>query len=190
MAVTTTNLTAGPGTLYTGTFGATEPTDAEINTTPAATAWRDVGGTSDGVTISVNQEFMALSVDQVIDVVERRRTGRDVQVSTNLAETTLENLAFVLNGGTQATGANFKSYDPDMADSATQPVYFALLFDGWAPYVANAPKRRRVVARKCINIEGVEVPYKKDAQTLYPVTFGLHYVSSSVKPFRVIDQTT
>jgi len=189
MAVVSSNLIAGPGTLYTGVFGATEPLDSAVNSAPAASAWRDVGGTNDGVTVTINQEFMQLGVDQVIDVVERRRTSRDVQLATNLAEPTLENLAFILNGGVVATAAGYKTYDPDMDNSASQPIYFALVFDGWAPMVANAAKRRRVVLRKSLNIEGVEFGYTKDGQTLFPATFGVHYVSDSIKPFRIIDQT-
>lgn len=189
MAVVASNLVSGPATIYTGNFGAVEPTDAQVNTTPSATAWRDLGGTSDGARIVINQEFMTLGVDQVIDVVERRRTGRDIQVATNLAEVTLENIAWVLNGGTVATASGYKTYDPDMADSSTQPNYFAIIFDGWGPMVSNQARRRRIVVRKCLNVESVEIAYTKGDQTLIPATLGVHYVSESIRPFRIIDQT-
>ena len=45
MSVTATNLCLGPGTLYTGAFGAAEPADADVNTTPEVSAWTDLGGT-------------------------------------------------------------------------------------------------------------------------------------------------
>lgn len=188
MAVVSSNLIQGPADMYHGNFGATEPTDASVGTAPATGTWIDVGGTQEGATINIGQEFSELAVDQVIDRVESRRTGRSITIGTSLAETTLENLAFVLNGGVVATGTGYKTYDPDSAGVATQPSYFALIVDGWAPMVSNAARRRRIVARKCLNIEGVETSYTKDGQTLFPVSFQLHYVSGSVLPFHITDQ--
>jgi hypothetical protein len=188
MSVTATNLIAGPATLYVADFGATEPTDADIEDVPGA-AWRDVGGTQDGVTLNVNQEFMELEVDQIVDIPARRLTSRDLQIATNFAEGTLENLVAALNGGTVTTGSGTKSYEPTNDNSATQPTYRAIMLDGWAPQTAaGVSNRRRVIVRKVLSIENVETAYKKDEQTLIPVTFGAHYVSSAVKPFRIIDQ--
>ncbi len=188
MSVTATNLIQGPGTLYTDTFGATEPADTAVASAPGGT-FTDVGGTQDGVTLKVEQTYKELEVDQVVDVPGRRLTKRDMQVSTNLAEPTLANLAIVLNGGTVSSGGtggtSYSAYDPAMDTAATQPTYRALLFDGFAP---NG-KPRRVIVRKVLSIEAIETAYKKDDQTLFPVTFGAHWVSSSIKPFRVIDGT-
>lgn len=186
MAVTATNLTAGPGTLYTGLFGATEPASTAIATAPAV-GWTDAGGTQGGVKLTVSQEYFELEVDQVVDVPGRRITKRDMQVVTSLAEPTLDNLKIVLNGGTITTApAVSATYDPDDSISSTQPTYKALLFDGWAP---NG-KRRRVVVRKVLSIDAVESEYKKDGQTLFPVTFGAHWVSASIKPFQILDDIT
>jgi hypothetical protein len=191
MSVTGTNLIQGPGELYTGDFGAAEPADSAVNTSPSASVWTDVGATKDGVTLNVTQEYAELEVDQLVDVPERRLTKRDFQVMTNMAEPTLENLALALNGGTVTSSSAYKTYDPDDASSATQPTYKALLFRGYAPRTAlGATMRRNVIVRKVLSIQGVEAPYKKDDQTLFPVTFGAHWVSSSVKPFRIIDQLT
>ncbi len=191
MPVTATNLIAGPGTLYTGAFGATEPADSAVNTTPSASTWTDVGGTQDGVSLNAEREFFELEVDQIVDVPGRRLTKRDLQVVTNLAEPTLDNLVIVLNGGTKTASAAYATYDPDDTVAATQGTYRALLFDGYAPQsVAGATMRRRVVVRKVLSIENVESAYKKDEMTLFPVTFAAHYVSSSIKPFRIIDQLT
>lgn len=191
MPVTSTNLIQGPGTLYTGAFGAAEPTDPNVNTTPAASTWTDVGGTQDGVSLNIQTEWAELEVDQIVDVPGRRLTKRDLQVATNLAEPTLANLSIVLNGGTVTASGSYSTYDPANDDSATQPTYRALLFDGYAPQtVAGATMRRRFAVRKVLSIEAIEVPYKKDEQTLFPVTFAAHYVSSVIRPFRVIDQTS
>jgi hypothetical protein len=191
MAVTVTNLIAGPGTLYTGAFGATEPTDALINTAPSASTWTDTGGTQDGVSINVEREFFKLTVDQLVDVPGRRLTERDIQVVTNLAEPTLANFQLANNSGTVTASAAYATYEPDDTVAATQPPYKALLFDGYAPQsAAAATMRRRFIVRKTLSIETIESAYKKDDMTLYPVTFAAHYVSASIKPFRVIDQLT
>ena len=57
MAVTTTNLIMGPANLYIATFGATEPADTDVNTTPPASSWTDLGGTQDGVKLSIDQTY-------------------------------------------------------------------------------------------------------------------------------------
>jgi hypothetical protein len=188
MAVTTTNLIAGPADLYIATFGAAEPLDTDIANAPGV-AWTDLGGTQDGVTLAINQEFFELEVDQIVDVPGRRLVKRDLQITTNLAEATLTALQAALNGGTVTPATGSKAYEPTNDNSATQPTYRAVLVDGWAPQTtAGASARRRIIVRKVLSIENVETAYKKDEQSLFPVTFAAHYVSSAVKPFRVIDQ--
>lgn len=191
MPVTTTNLIAGPAVLYTGAFGATEPTDALVGSSPSASAWTDAGGTQDGVEMTIDRDFLEMDVDQLVDMPGRRLTKRDYQVKTNLAEPTLANLSVAMNGGTVTASAAFQTYDPDDTVAATQPTYKAIILDGYAPQtVAAATMRRRFVIRKVLSIESIESSYKKDEMTLVPVTFGAHYVSASIKPFRIIDQLT
>ncbi|MCX5522197.1 hypothetical protein OG342_04850 [Streptomyces bobili] len=183
MAVTTTNLIQGPATIYKGAFGATEPADTAVNTTPAASAWTDLGGTQDGVKLSVDQTYSELEVDQITLRVGSRLTKQDFAIETSLAEATLENLSISLNGGTAASGAGYKSYDPDVSSSATQPNYFAIIMDGYGP-----GGTRRIIGRRMLNTESSELAYTKDKQTLIPVKFAGHYVSSSIKPFHIVDQ--
>lgn len=188
MSVVATNLALGPGTLYTGVFGAVEPLDTAVATTPDATAWPDVGGTKDGVSIAINQEFTELDVDQIVDVVGRRMTKRDLTMQTNMAEVTLENLVTANNGGTIAIGGTgataFKSYVPSNDTSATQPVYKALVMDAFGP---NS-KRRRLLVRRVLSTSNLEFAYKENEQTVYTTTFAAHFVSSSITPFKIVDE--
>lgn len=186
MAITATNLILGPGTLYTGVFGAVEPADAAVNTTPAASAWTDMGATDGGVKLTIDQKFTELTVDQVVDSLGRRLTQREIMVDTNLAEPTLANLSTAMNGGTSATGSGYATLDPLNVTSATQPTYIAVLLDGYAP----AGFRRRVIIRKALNTSSIQSAYAKDKETYIPVTFNGHYVSSSITPFHVVDQTS
>ena len=187
MSVTTSNLILGPATLYIGLFdgpdAAVIPETTAINTPPEAAAnWTDVGGTTDGVSLSVAQTYTPLNVDQIVDTAESRLTSREITVATNMAEATLENLQHALNDGTITEGTQ-DSYDLAVTDSATQPTYRALLIDGWAP----SSKRRRIVVRKVLNIGETALAYTKDGQTVLAVQFKAHYVSSAVSPITVID---
>jgi len=183
----------GAATLYNGAFGATEPLDTAINTTPQTSAWTDMGFTNDGSSILLNQEFATMTVDQIADIIGRKMTQRDIQVKTNLAEATLENLTIGLNSGTVSTGAgpaSWKKYVPVFDGTELQPTYFAILLDGYAPASsAGVVKRRRFILRKVLSIDNIEVAYKKGDMTLVPVTFGCHYVSTSIAPFAIVDET-
>lgn len=186
MSVNTGNLIQGPATLYSGAFGATEPTDAAVNTTPATSAWTDLGGTQDGVKFGADQTYSELEVDQITLRVGSRLTKADYTIETSLAEATLENLSLTLNGGTSASGAGFKSYEPNVTSSATQPNYFAVILDGYAPQQF----RRRIIGRKVLNVDSVELAYTKDKQTLIPAKFAVHFVSGSIAPIHIVDQTS
>lgn len=187
MAVTATNIVQGPATLYSGAFGAAEPADTAVNTTPAASSWTDVGGTQEGVKLSIDQTYVELEVDQIVDRVGSRLTKRDFTVGTSLAEPTLENLSLVMNGGTAASGAGYKNLEPSFASSATQPTYKSLLFDGWAP---GGVYTRRCIVRKVLSVKATEIGYTKDKMTLFACEFAGHYVSSSIAPLHIVDQTT
>jgi len=184
-AIDVTNLIAGPGHLFHGAFGAAEPAGSAINAAYSGSAFTDVGATQDGLSLNVEREFFELEVDQVVDIPGRRLTKRDLQLVTNLAEPTLDNLSLVLNGGTVTASSGYEEYEPTDDTAATQPTYKAVLFEGFAP---NG-MRRWVIARKVLSVESVESSYKKDGQVLFPVTFSCHYVSGSIRPFRIIDQT-
>lgn len=182
-AIVPENLVWGPGDLYIADFGAVEPLDTALDELPDDAVWTYLGGTNGGATFTADLKYDRMDVDQVTERVGSRLTQADYMWSTSLAELTLENLATALNGPAVVTGASSVSYEPATGSSATQPVYRALLLDGWGP---NS-QRRRVIARKVLSVEKVETAFKKDGQSFFPVTFAGHYVSGSVKPFRIID---
>lgn len=186
--VTATDLTQGPGMLFTAAFGATEPADSTVNTALPASTWTAVGGTQDGLKLTVDQAWAELEVDQLVTTSGRRMTKQDYMVETTLAEPTLENLALALNGGTTVTSSGYSTWEPDYnATSATQPTYKALALDGWAP---GGNYTRRVYVRKAISTDGIEVAYTKEKQTVFSVKFGAHWVSDSIAPIHIVDQTS
>lgn len=178
MTVTSTNLIQGPATLWWGAFGVTEP--VSVATAPGA-GWTDLGGTKDGVELSIADEYSVLEVDQIIYEVERRRTKRVVTIKTQLAEATLENLARAINNTQPASSA----LTADDGLAAFAPSYGAVLLDGIAP----GGFRRRAIVRKVLGTDAVASAAKKDGQTLIPVTFTGHWVSASIRPFVITDAT-
>lgn len=191
MSVTVTNLILGPGTLYTGVFGAVEPLDTAVNLAPPSSAWSDIGGTLNGVTLSVDQTYTELMVDQLVDSIGRRLTKREFTVTTQMAEPTLANMSIALNGSTQTSGAitsggTYGTLEPLYATSATQPTYIALCLDGYAP----ASFRRRVIVRRVLSTAKVDTAMDKTKQTVFTATFNGHYVSSAIAPIHMVDELT
>ncbi len=179
------NLALGPGELYVGDFEAPEPFDTQINSTPAASAWTNPGFTLGGLQFTVTNTWKELEADQIVETPERRRTKKEVMFKTQLAEVTFDNLILALVGGTKSTGSGFEAYDPDDDASGDSPDYSAIIFDGFGA----AGRRRRVFIRKVLSTENVEVANSKEDQQVYPVTFTSHYVSSSVKSWRMVNAT-
>lgn len=191
MSVTVTNLILGPGTVYSGAFGAVEPGDANINVAPPTSSWTDIGGTLNGITLSVDQQYTELMVDQLVDSIGRRLTKREFTVSTQMAEPTIANLSLALNGATQTSGTTassgtYTAIEPLYATSATQPTYIALLIDGYAP----ASLRRRAIFRRMLSTAKVDTAMDKAKQTVFTVTWNGHYVSSVIAPIKITDQTS
>lgn len=184
--VTASNFLAGPGALWIAAFGATEPADSNVSSTFSASGWTDLGGTQDGCTLSHEREFFELEADQIVEIPESRETKRVTTIKTNLAEVTLANLRYTLNGGTVTASASYSTYTPDSSGASSAPTYWALCFVGKAPGGFN----RRIFVRKTLSVESVESAYKKGEQTLFPVTWKCHYVSTSIDAWRYVDQTT
>lgn len=190
MAITATNLCGGPGNLYRGAFGATEPADTDVGTTPPASSWTDVGATTDGVTLEIEQEFFQFQVDQVDEDVESRRTRHSFMINTNLAEVTLDNLAVILNSTTSSgSGSGYESLSAGAATAGQNSTYSALILDGPADSAA-ALHTRRFIGRKMLNTANVSVAYTKGAMTVFAVSWRGHWVSSAIPSYKIIDEVS
>lgn len=177
MGVTTSNLLQGPVAVHVGLFGATEPANAEGVISPNFT---DVGGTTDGCTLTLGQTFSNMVVDQVPMPVGSRLTEQMATVTTNVAEATLANFRIALNQAVSAaTTVEFGGDDIVNAD----PLYRAVLLKGRAP--GGTP--RLVIVRRALSTESIGVPFKKDGMTVVPVTWTAYYVSSSIKAVKIDD---
>jgi hypothetical protein len=191
LSVTTTNLLMGPATVYLGLagVGTTEPADAAINATPAASAWLDLGGTDGGVSLEITPKFSDFQVDQIVDTPGSRLVSRTIMVNTTLSEVTLANLGNALNSTVGATGANYATFEPNYGQFASQLPYATILMDGWAPSATVTNARRRIILRRVLQSGKVGLNYTKDKQVGLTVQWQAFYVSSTVAPFHIADQT-
>lgn len=184
--VTASNILQGAGTLWTAPFGEAEPADTAVASDPTGN-WRDVGATDGGLEFVRSPDYSVLTVDQVSNPVGRRLVGEEIRFVTALAEATLENLDVVISGLTTNTGAGFESREPaaDLAATA-DPTYYAFLFDGFAP---GAPqKRRRIIMRRGLVVAETRMAYTKDGKTMIPAEITAHYVSTSIREYKIIDE--
>lgn len=187
------NLLMGPATIYTGATGiiTAAPTDANVNSTPAASAWTDMGASNGGVSWTVTPKFSPLTADQVVDNIDDRLTSRDIMVTLTLAEMTLANLALAMNTTVGATGANFATLEPNYGPNASQTLKTSFVIDGFAPVSGGAPAnaRRRLYVPRAQQTGKVEWLNAKDKQQGILLTLKCYYVSTTVAPVHWTDQT-
>lgn len=195
MTINPQNLVQGPATVYFGAFGATEPADtnAALIAAPGG-AWTDVGGITDNTSVLFEDTltYGDQGVDQLVMAVGGRLTKREVVVTAALAEATLANMAVALNSlvtiATPASG--IQTLDPIVTSSATQPTYTAILIDGWAPTLSTgAAARRRVILRKSLTSTKLSLEYEKAKMAGYNCQWTGYWISPSITPYHIQDQT-
>lgn len=193
MTITPFAVTQGPADMYWAVFGTADPVDtlATVAAGPPPVPWVGIGGTETGIMCEIDVTVTDIKVDQVIDPIGGRVTDRSITVKTQMKETTLSNLSLVLNQATTITvGAGWTAMELQNTSAATQPQYAALVFDGWAPTLSTSqPARRRFVVRKVLSKPKAQLNYEKAKSAIYDVTFQAYWVSTTITPFRVTDQT-
>jgi hypothetical protein len=179
-------LVQGPATIYVADYGTTEPT----TTDPLASPWVDLGGTLEGVLLSFKQEYEPVPVTQLSDNPASRIKKRQLEVETNLAEPVLTNILYAVNQGTLSSGSGYNLYEPPHIDRATPLTYRIVVIDGWAPgfNTDNRHKRRRVVLRKALAIDGTVIAYSKSKQTGQEIKWSVHHIDGVTAPFKIIDE--
>lgn len=199
MAITPYNLVQGPATLYWATFGTTEPaiTNAALIAAPGA-GWTDVGGIADGTSVIMEEDltYTDQGVDQLPMAVGARLTKMALSVTATLAEATLQNYQLARNQLATVTvgsggSAGVTTLDPTTGSPSTQPTYTALMIDGWAPTLSSGvAAKRRVIVRKCLSSSKLRQEYEKSKMNLYDTAWAGYWVSNSIAPYDIYDQTT
>jgi hypothetical protein len=199
MSVTPNNVVQGPATIYFLSPGPSQPglsepadTNAALVAQPSSVYWSDMGATTGGVTLAVNHTYTQIKADQLVDPIGARFTARMITVAVNLLEATLQNLNSAMNNAAIVNSlSGVTTLDPVTTTSATQPTYSALLIDGWAPtLLSGLQARRRLIVRKVLNDLKASAKYDMTNQVTWDCTFTAYYVSSTLAPFHIVDQTS
>jgi hypothetical protein len=185
----------GAATVYWAPFGSTEPAYTAITSPPNSAVWTDVGGTADGssILLEVEHSLTDIRVEQLVDPVGARVSKRVIQVTASLEEGTLANMNLAMNQLTTISpGSGYTVLDPLTAVTAFQPTYMAIMIDGWAPTTGTSENecKRRMIIRKCLSSSKVDLEYEKTKPVLYNTTWTGYWVSTSIAPFEIIDQTS
>ena len=164
------------GVSYTTTLNAATPDKAGG---VAAAAYRNVGYTNNGLQISYQPTYDSVTVDQLLDTAKLFKSAMQVQISTEMAEGTLENILAVFgqksstlaSAGSDLTATDTLGLEAGALGSA--PTERQLIAVGQAP-TADATETERVYyARRVLSVEQSQFSLARTAATTFPVTFRL-----------------
>lgn len=179
--------------------------DGELTTPPAyvdgtsyrdtltdAEGFRNVGYTSNGLELQFQPDFAEVTVDQVLDAAKLFKQGMKVNLNTSFAEATLENLLFAIAGN--PNDLSTVSGNPTLNMSAGQlgecPVERGLIAvgPGTGDCETGSNLERVYVAYRALSIESVTVSAKRDAATMFDVSFRL-LPNNSGSYGKIVDRT-
>jgi hypothetical protein len=118
--------------------------------------WRDMGFTSSGVKVVINQSYNAIKADQQLSPVLHIRTATDEQIQTELLEATLANIYLVAGRGDLTTTAGSPGHMQLRLTSDARLTYVALGFEGIAP-PNDSGHPRRIVFPLCLSTGNMQV---------------------------------
>ena len=173
------------GVSYTDTLNGLTPSKAGGVT---AAAYRNVGYTNNGLQISYQPTYDSVTVDQLLDTAKLFKSAMQVQISTEMAEGTLENILAVFgqksntlkakDGSTPGTPATGLAAEDHLGLEAgalgSAPTERQLIAVGQAPTPDGASATERVYyARRVLSVEQSQFSLARTAATTFPVTFRL-----------------
>jgi hypothetical protein len=172
------------GASYTDTLNAATPNKSGG---VSAAAYRNVGYTNNGLQISYQPTFDSVTVDQLLDTAKLFKSAMMVQISTEMAEGTLENILAVFGqkqstltekkGGTPLavlTGVNAEDHlGLEAGALGAAPTERQLIAVGQAPTSEATATERVYYARRVLSVEQSQFSLARTAATTFPVTFRL-----------------
>jgi hypothetical protein len=144
-----------------------------------AAAYRNVGYTNNGLQISYQPTFDSVTVDQLLDTAKLFKSAMMVQISTEMAEGTLENILAVFGQkkNTLDKGASVDTLGLEAGALGAAPTERQLIAVGQAPTVDEAGNQiaseRVYYARRVLSVEQSQFSLARTAATTFPVTFRL-----------------
>lgn len=160
----------GPGLLFVAPIGTTEPIDA---TTVLPIAWKPIGFTADGTTVTREQTWNAIAVEELLNPVRWEPSATNDLLALSMAEASKSKLALAMNMGA-AVADDALALEPPAVGTELR-VMLAL----------NAASGARWVWRRCVQTGASAMPNKKSPdKKVIPVTFRVEDVSP-LKPWIV-----
>jgi len=157
--------------------------------TSASTVVRNVGYTMNGLEIQFQPDFGEVQVDQLLDVAKLYKQGMKVNLNTAFAEATLENLLVAVAASSNDLAQDVKLDNPLEAGTVNYadvmeiksgelgecPVERGLIAigPGTGDCAAGSSIERIYVAYRALSIENVTVSAKRDAPSMFEVSFRL-----------------
>ena len=177
----------GASAVYTWGSGSVTKIPAFVSGTKYAdtmeastTDWRSVGYTSNGLEIQFQPDFGEVQVDQLLDVARMYKQGMRVNLVTAFAEGTLENLVVAAAfADTDLTGSasSEQTLVLNSGNLGEVPIERAMIAvgpgSGDPEAIGSSAKERVYVALRALSIENVTAMAKRDAPTMFEVTFRL-----------------
>ena len=170
------NGAAGSGSPVTGYIAGesyiTSLNAADPDSQTVGAAYRNVGYTNNGLQITYNPSYGAVTVDQLLDSAKLFKQTMEVMIATEFAEGTLQNVLAVF-GQSKAT---LNSGELGLAAGALgeAPVERQLIAVGQAPTTDASSKTERVYyARRVLSVQQSQFSLARSAAATFPVTFRL-----------------
>ena len=148
------------------------------NAAGASPKWRNVGFTNNGLPITYNPSYGAVTVDQLLDSAKLFKESMEVMIATELAEGTLENVLAVFGqaGAPVVTGSSDTKKSTMGLEAGAlgiAPTERQLVAVGQAP-TEDATKAERVYyGRRVLSVQQSQFSLSRNAATTFPVTFRL-----------------
>ena len=150
---------------------------------------RNVGYTSNGIEIQFQPDFGEVKVDQLLDVAKLYKQGMKVDLKTSFAEATLENLLVAIAAANGDLAMDDKLDNPleegtinyadvlelKSGELGSCPVERGIIAvgPGTGDCAAGTSIERIYVAYRALSIDNVTVSAKRDAASMFDVTFRL-----------------
>ena len=158
--------------------------------------YTNVGYTMNGLELQFQPDFGEVQVDQVLDVAKLYKQGMQVNLATAFAEATLENLLLALAykdaelSGTKST-SDGRALNLSAGNIGECPVERGIVAvgPGTGDCADSDVVERVYTAYRALSIDNVTVSAKRDAPSMFEVSFRLLPEDTSGSYGKIVDRT-
>ena len=161
------------------------------------TDYTNVGYTSNGIELTFQPSFGEVNVDQVLDVARLFKDGMQVSLATSFAEATLENLLVAVAANVNdldelstatGIGTGSQSFDINSGELGDVPLERGLVAVGPGTGDPSIDKERIYIGYRALSIENVVASAKRDAASMFDVTFRMLPLDNGMYG-KIVDRT-